>query len=253
MANNQSLCEIMDKEVTVTNLVYSGLSFLSLIVGLISLCLNRCFYKEKSAKDIIDEIFFLLLLSCCSFELCETFQWFLLLKDFVGCEILGAVREYIIITLLVIVTCLGAHLLILISQPKCFQVIKEVKQKRYKTLKIIYFVAAYGVPLLFVPWPFIGGHYGNDDFVCWLRYVSHCNSSEVDVVHITKSILMWHIWGALVWLFTVGVVTAAFCRCWVHRRKSVTKWQPTANMNIIIVLLIIFLIQDMGKFPRKGT
>ena len=245
MAHNRSWCETTDKELTITSLVYSGLSFLSLIAALISFILHQCFCREK--PDPINELFSFLMFSCCSFELCETFQWFILLKDFVGCEILGAVREYIIISILVIFTCLGAHLLILITQPKCLQVIKEVKQKRYKTLKIIYFFAAYGVPLLFVPWPFIGGHYGSNGYVCWLGYDRQCNSSEVDVVHIMKSMLMWHIWGVVVWLFTVGVISVAFYRCCVRRQCSVTKLRTTSNVNIIITLMIVFITQTVAN------
>lgn len=158
MADNGSWCKMTENEVMITNIVYSGLSFLSLIIGLVSMLLHKCFYKDKHQSDLIDGILFFVLLGCCFFELCESFQWFLLLKDFyTGCVVLGAVREYIIIGLLVIITCIGTHLLILIVQPKCLQVIEEVKLQRYRIILRVYIIAAFLVPFFFLPWPFISG------------------------------------------------------------------------------------------------
>ncbi|KAL5487077.1 hypothetical protein EMCRGX_G019636 [Ephydatia muelleri] len=163
MTDNGSACGLSDSEIQIISLTYTGLSFLSLIVGLIALLLNRYYYyryKERQQIDPMEDIFFTLLAICCIYEFFDCFQWFALLDNFVGCSVLGAVREYTLISLLVIIVCLGTHLLIVITQPKCLQVINEVKLKRYKLIQRIYVTASFLVPAIFVPWPFLSVSYG---------------------------------------------------------------------------------------------
>ena len=91
------------------------------------------------------------------------------LMTFFDCIVLGVVREYAIISLLVNLVCLGTHLLILTTNPKCLQVINEVKIKRYKIIQNIHFIVSFSVPFIFlVPWPFIHDQYGNQLYLCWL-------------------------------------------------------------------------------------
>ena len=242
-ADNASSCSLTDIEITNINLVYSGLSFCSLIIGLISVILERCFYRSKHQSDPIGEIFFFILIVGCSFEFCESFQWFLLVKDFAGCTVLGVVREYIIVSLMVLVTCLGTHLLILISQPKCLQVITEVRQRRYKYLLRVYFIAAYLVPFLLVPWPLIKMDYGSDETICWITYIHDCNAS--DLSNILINTFMLHLGIILVWTFTTVVVLLAVCRCCIYRRSFVTRCGHTANVSVIITLMIVFFTQGI--------
>ena len=134
MADNESECVMTDAHIRITNIVYTSLSLLSLITGLIALFLNQCYNSHHKKHNPMENIFLIVLITCCMFELSDCFQWFALFHDFVGCNVLGAVRGYTIISLLVNFTCLGTHLLILMTQPKCLQVIKEVKLKRYKNI-----------------------------------------------------------------------------------------------------------------------
>ena len=115
MADNESECSLKDTEVKIATILYASLSLLSLIIGLIAMVLNRCYYchyKDKLQIDPMEDIFMLVLIA-----FTESFQWFALLNDFVGCKVLGAVREYAIISVLVILICLGIQLLILMTQP----------------------------------------------------------------------------------------------------------------------------------------
>ena len=150
-------------------ITYVSLSLFSFVTGLIALLLNQCYYshcKDRHQTDSMEQIFTVVIAICCIFELSDCFQWFALFDDFVGCTVLGAVREYDMISLLVILFCLGTHLLILMTKPKCLQVINELKLKRYKIIQKVYVVASFLVPIIFVPWPFISVQYGKYGYVC---------------------------------------------------------------------------------------
>lgn len=246
MADNVSGCDMTEDQTRITNFVFTTLSFCSLIIGLTSLLLNRyyyCRYKGKLQVDPIEEIFFLVLIGCCIIELTESFQWLLLLKNDTPCIALGAVREYVLISLLVIVACMGIQLLILMTQPKCLQVIKEEKLKRYKMLQKFYFIASFLVPIIFVPWPFITMQYGESGYICWLASPSPCiNSSSAAASDVLFGLFMWYLWAILVWLFAVAVVVLALYKYCAHRRNSISKMKFNANICTIISLLTLFIL-----------
>lgn len=241
MTDNGSACGLSDSEIQIISLTYTGLSFLSLIVGLIALLLNRYYYyryKERQQIDPMEDIFFTLLAICCIYEFFDCFQWFALLDNFVGCSVLGAVREYTLISLLVIIVCLGTHLLIVITQPKCLQVINEVKLKRYKLIQRIYVTASFLVPAIFVPWPFLSVSYGKQGYACWLRDTG-CGTSGIS--NVLTRLLMWYFWALLVWLFAVAVFAFSFYTYCSHKRR--TTWKPDLNSTTIISVLTAFILQ----------
>ena len=162
----------------------------------------------------------------------ESFQWVLLLKSSVPCIVLGAVREYALISLLVTLICLGIHLCIIMTHPKCLKVIKEEKQKRYTLLQRSYVFATFTIPVLFVPWPFIEMGYGKDEYLCWLASNHPCNSSDSSVASIVH-LLMWHIWAILAWMFAVAVVILAIYRYCTHKSASTSIHQYTATMSVL--------------------
>ena len=209
MAYNGSACVMTDTQIKITNIVYTSLSFLSFI---------QCFrYKNKYQFDPIGQMFIFALAVFSTFEAFESFQWILLFHDAVGCTVLGALREYIIVSVLVVVVFFGIHLLLVMTQPKCLQ---EEKQKKYKMLLRIYFITSLSVPVLFAPWPFITIKYGKDEYLCWLADTDRCNTSGVSVVEVFTRVLMWHLLAVLVWLFSAVVVIFAFCQYCVHKSVS---------------------------------
>ena len=221
----------------------ASLSFLSFVIGLIALFLNRCYYcrhKDRHQTDPMEEIFIVVLAIFCIFEFSESFQWFALFDDFVGCTVLGVIKQYTLISLLVIMVCLGTHLLILMTKPKCLQVINEVKYKRYKIIQKIYVIASFLVPIIFVPWPFISVQYGKQRLICWLRdRASSCGDSSVS--NIVSRLLMWHIWALLVWLYIVAVFAYTFYTYCSHKRS--TTWKPDLNSSTIILILTVYLVE----------
>ena len=222
-----------DSQLKIATILNTNLTLLTLITGLIAIVLNRwyhCHHKDKYQIDPMERIFLFMLTTCC---MLECFNWFVLLNNFVGCTVLGAVREYIIISSLVIFTCLGTQLLILTTQPKCLQVIKEEKLKRYKIIVYIYLTVSLLVPILFIPWPFISVQYGRGEYYCWLRD---------DVSYFISRFLMWYIWAFLVWLFTVGVLVLVLYKYCVHRGISSTKWKLDVNIGPMISILTAFVV-----------
>ena len=242
MVDNGSDCATSDTLMRMITITYTSLSFLSFVIGLIALLLNRCYYcrhKDRHQTDSMEEIVIVVLAIFCIFELSDSFQWFALFDDFVGCTVLGIIREYAIISLLVIMVCLGTHLLILTTNPKYLQVINEVKLKRYKIIQKIYVLVSFLVPIIFVPWPFISVQYGKQGPVCWLRDPSSCGDSSLS--NIVSLLLMWHIWALLVGLYIVAVFAYTFYTYCSHKRG--TKWMPDLNSTTIISLLTVFLVQ----------
>ena len=245
MADNESECIMTDTQIKITNIVYASMSFLSFIAGLLSLILDQYHYhryKNKYQFDPIGQMCLFALAVFSTFELLESFQWILLFHDVVGCTVLGAVREYILISILTIIAFFGIHLLIVMTQPKCLQVIQEEKQKKYKMLQRMYFITSLSVPVLFVPWPFITIKYGKDVYLCWLTETDCYNTSGVAVVDIVTRLLMWHFLAVIVFLFSAVVVTFAFCQYCVHKSAS-NGYKSTTNENVtFLVSILIFFI-----------
>ena len=229
----------------ITNIVFTASSFLTLIVGLFSIVLPQCFYchyKDRNKIEPIKSLINFVSVIYCAMKLIDSFQWVFLLNDSASCMVLGAFKEYITISSMTIVACLGIHLLILIYRPKCFQVIAEEKQKRYNIFQRIYIITSLSVPTLFVPWPFIEKMtYGKDEYICYLHANDICNSSVFPMAYVVGYFLMIYLWAIIVWLFTVAVVLLAFHRHCVH--KSVTRIKPktTKDITMILILLILYL------------
>lgn len=250
MTENGTECSATDPQTRALNIMYTTLSLLSFAVGLIALILNRCYYcpyKDKRSSDPTEDVFFIVLVSSCVFELSDCFQWFVQFDNFVGCDVLGAIREYAIISLLAVMVCLGTHVLILMWQPKFLSVINEVKAKRHKIIQKIYLVVTFLLPIAFVPWPFIGLQYGKQGYVCWLRKTG-CGVSSVS--NVLNHLFLWYLWALLAWLFAVAVFALFLCKycCCARRGASTARtWRPDLNSTAIMSLLTVFVVQFMAS------
>ena len=214
------------------NIVFTSLSFVTFIFGLASVLINWCCYLRYKSNPT-ERIFFIALVAITAFEFMESFQWLLLLKSSVLCTVLGAVREYAMISFLVTLICLCIHLCIIMTHPKCLKVIKEEKQRRYTLLQRSYIFATFTIPVLFLPWPFIKIGYGKDEYLCWLASNHLCNSSDSSVPHLIVHLLMWHIWAILAWMFAVAVVFLAIYRYCTHKSAPMSLHQYTATMSVL--------------------
>ena len=204
--------------------------------------LNRCYYchYNKHQANPTEGVTFLAFMVFCFFELVDSFQWFFLFDNFVGCKVLGAIREYAMFSSLVVLMCIGTHLLMLMTHPKCLRVIKEEKKKRHNILQRFYYTATFLLPVFSVPWPFITIKYGKDEYLCWIADTPHCNASSAS--DIIDRLVMWHIWAVLVWLFAVAVVILAFYKYCIHQSRTMDKVKPGVDSIAIITILIVFII-----------
>ena len=231
-------------EEKIANILFTSVSFCSFIIGFVLVLLNQfsyyC-YKDRYPVDTTGVISFVALVAFTLLQLVDSFQWIMLLNSDVACTVLGTVREYVMISILVTLICMGIHLFIIMVRPKCLQVIKEVKQKRYKHLQRSYIFATLVVPVLFVPWPFIKIKYGENEYLCWLEY----NRSVYDepVSYVIGRLLMWHFWAVLVWMFAVAMLLFAiyrYCRYKLASNGTITK--PSHNVYTLLPLLLTFII-----------
>ena len=251
MADNVSGCIETQQQVQIANILLASSSFSCFVFGLVSILLNRFFYnryKGKYPADPTEGILFFYLVACTSLELVDSFQWVLLLRSSVSCTVLGAVREYVLISILVNEICLGIHMFILMTHPKCLQVIKEEKQKKFKLLQRSYMLATIVVPIFIVPWPFINNEYGNDGYLCWLTH--NCSDSITSLSYVLGRFLMWHLWFILAWLFSVVMLVLAICCYRRHTSDSHgTKSRPSHTVcTLILLLLIVFVIEIFDAF-----
>ena len=167
----------------------------------------------------------------------ESFQWVFLYKgSYIGsiaCQLVAAVREYALVTLIPLMTCFGVHLFIVLLQPKCLMVIDEVKRARQKKLLIVYLVVSFVSPVFFVPWPFMTGNYGGADYLCWIAYVE-CKGGLLSVI--LDQVLLWHAWAAVFCIFTAIVtVFILFILCQSSGRGNL-------NMYTMLCFMVVFLI-----------
>lgn len=244
MAFHGSWCTMTLIEIRITNIVFNGLSILSFIFGMIAIIVNLCYDKDKHQANPLERIFFLSLIVCCNLELVDSFQWLVVLDSFdslLGCSVLGAIREYAMVCFLVMLLCIGTHLLILTKPPKCLSVIKEQKRKRYQILHRVYCIATFFIPMLIVPWSFIKVTYGKDVFLCWVSDdIYNCNASHTS--GIVNHFFMWHFWAVLVWIFVVASVSVAFYRYCTHQATARHKLKSSPDIKVLIIILTLFMI-----------
>ena len=129
------------------------------------------------------------------------------------------------------------------THPKYLQVIKEEKQKRFEILQRCYTIAAFVVPSVFVPWPFIEIGYGKDEYPCWLFSKQHCNASTISASNVVVQLLMWHFWAVLVWICAVVMLLIAIYHYCTHKSApNITKSNHSLNACAITSLLLTFIV-----------
>ena len=241
---------------------YTALTFISVLFGLTSIALNRYyhhFHRDKYTADPMQEIFLIFSIVNLTFQSVEFFQWISIVGNDVECTILGAVREYVLISCLVIIPCFGTYLLIIMVQPKCFLVINEEKQRRYKKLLRLFAAVTFFLPIVYTPWPFINGSYGKNGYICWFKAPT-INSSPVQLY---EPILLFSMWAFMVWLFTVPVVCMAFYRYCIRWQKDTATHKTNPSVNAVLTILVVFIISVVlttsiesalpGSFPGTFT
>eukprot|EP00731_Ephydatia_muelleri_P001391 Em0001g1391a len=241
---------------------YTALTFISVLFGFTSIILNLYYHhthKDKYTADPMQAIFLIFAIVNTAFQSIEFFQWISIVGNDTACIILGAAREYVLISCLAIIPCFGTYLLIIMLQPKCFRVINEEKQRRYKKLLRIFTVVTFFTPILYTPWPFINSSYGRSGYVCWFKIPTSTSSP----ITLYEPILLFSMWAFMVWLFTVGVVSIAFYKYCAQGRKGFVSSKTNPSINAVLIILAVFMISVVlttsiqsavpGSFPGTFT
>ena len=248
MAENTSESMLTDMQIMIAYSILTSLSLLSLIIGLISLTLkgyNYFCHKGQHHNNPVDGILLTSGVMGCTLELCDCLRWFVVqhLDSFIGCEVLMAVRNYASTGLLIFFACLGTHLLIVMTQPKCMRVIKEEKLKRYNILQRAYIIAIFLVPIILMPWSHIIRMLEKED-ICFSLNSSFDTSLTS---HYLSNYLEFDALVIPVWLFTMIVFGVILYRHCVYRRMSLSKWK--LDFLTIIAILTMFVVLLITEVP----
>lgn len=209
--------------------------FVSLVISIPTLLLTGYQYFKKAVSiEHSEGLFLMYAIVLLLFSLNESFQWVFQFTSYpagdFGCKVVAVCREYTLLTLLCLTTCVGVHLCLLIRQTKCLMVIDEIKRKRHKKLLLIYALVTFLLPSMFLPWPFLDDGYGRNDYTCYIIPAGNKG--------IIEQLLMWHLWAYLVWFFTMVVIVQVMHTVWC---KSVKKSNLTTNSVTLLCIMVVFL------------
>ena len=193
------------------NLVYTSLTFASFVLSIPALLLTILAYRTIRTTATVtarhtEQLFVLasVVLSLVTFF--DSFQWaYLLGPRSVVCTLVGAIHEYATVTLLVFGACGGVHLIIVTRRLKCLMVIDELKRRRYMRLVMVFTLATFLLPFIFVLGPIITQSYGQYDYKCWLKRDYTASSPNL-----VEEVLVMHVWGVLVSVFVMVAVSYAY-------------------------------------------
>ena len=222
---------------TYLNIAYCGISFVAFLILMASVSLSmylNC--KRNSSVEYIETLFLVVSLFLMVFSFIQSLQWFVLFTGRgdaydIGCIIIGALHQYLIIALLANITCLAIHILLQMRPPKCLQVIAKEKKRKFKRIMCLYLALAAVIPVLFVPWPFIENLYGNNVSLCW---ISECNEHRANAL--VLKIVLWFIWPLVIAAFVMVVVIVAFTTLCLH-----TSQKLNANLCSMLIMLSAFI------------
>ena len=171
-----------------------------------------------------------------------TFQWVAYFDGAVAnisCTIVGVLNEYSTIATILITSCVGAHLLILLWQPKCLKVINQAKVRIYKQLEWAYLSVSAFLPLLFLPWPFINDRYGDTGTNCWIKSMTDDCRPAYD--GIAEQIVLWYALAFAVFVFTAIVVIVVMVMVCIFTKKkgdiNIYTMLGYLLLNLVTVLL----------------
>ena len=190
------------------------------------------------------------------YSLVSSFHWVAFYEDtsnaVAGCTAVAILSQYSLLSLLVATTCIGAHLLLLLCQPKFLRVIDEQKRHRYKHLEFLYIGLIISLPLAFLPWPFLKNLYGRTGHLCWIKAREsdrhNCNVTIQILPGFLEQIVLYYLWSFLVFGFTIFVTL--FIMILICRRTR----KGNANIYTLLFYLVTFVAANViGLFIRIYT
>ena len=176
------------------------------------------------------------------FSAVESLQWvFWLSPEESVCQVFGALSEYGALMLIMLLGCIGLHLVLLLRPPKCLMVIDEVKNRRHNYLVIFYCFVTFLFPLFLLALPFVIEpiHYGASGYICW---ISLSNTIWCDDAYLTDGLIeqatLFYFWALAITVMLVLVVIAVSASvCW---RRSPCQFS-TNHCTVILVTALLLI------------
>lgn len=238
-----------DEWFVAVNLARSGLSLLSVLIGVpvVVLRIWQC-YKQSNLIKHTDRLMVYACITTTLYASVESVQFVRILSLDVACSVIAALVEYMSISVLVITTCIGCHLIILIYQTRCLKHPPHNADK-YKRHEIIYIFLTVLLPILFVPWPFFypppgqSYGYGPSGAFCWITITDEdCKPITSSVVH---AVLLYYVWVAVVWPFTLVVIVAIVVTLCLRKAQRV-RCSTYVVFSYMVVFFVATLVNSIG-------
>lgn len=232
--NNISSCYNFTGNEALTALILrSSLSFVSLMLGIpiVVLWIIQMCSSRKPIKNT-DRLIIYISIATTLYASTQALQWLHLYASDTYCSVLGAIIEYVSLSMLVLTACVDFHLSLLILQTRCLKVVPK-GTSTYRRQEIAYLLLTALLPLLFIPWPFIFDSYGESGAWCWIKLADvQCKPILKGVI---LSTVLYYAWAAVLLPYAViitSVVVAILC-C----RKA---QRPHSSVYALLGYLAIF-------------
>ena len=233
---------ITELQTLTITMVQTGTLLLAFIGNALSMFLTGYFYCCRTISvERTERLFVYITFFTTLSTFIQTFQWVSYFNGGVAnisCTIVAMLNLYSTVATVLITSCVGAHLLILLWQPKCLKVINEAKVRIYKQLEWAYLSVSAFLPIFFLPWPFINNRYGDTGAYCWIKSMTDDCRPAYD--GIAEQIVMWYALAFAVFVFTSIVVVVVMVVVCIYAKKK-----GDANIYTIIGYLLLSVVTGL--------
>ena len=212
-----------------------GLSILSVLISIPVLVLRvlQC-YKRSDLIKHTDRLMVYACITTTLYALVESTQTVRIYNLERICTVIGVFVQYFSLSILIITTCIGCHLIILICHTSCLKHPPR-NTDMFKKHEVVYLFLTVLLPLLFIPWPFMYNSYGHSGAFCWIEITDEdCKPVRHSVVLVA---MLYYVWVALVLPFTLGVVVAVVVTLCLRRAQKVR-----FSTYVVLFYMVVFFV-----------
>eukprot|EP00731_Ephydatia_muelleri_P011726 Em0006g620a len=169
----------------------------------------------------------------------QSLQWLHISASHAYCSALGAIIEYISLSVLVLTACVGFHLSLLIRQTRCLKVAPE-GTVAYRRQEIAYLLLTTLLPLLLIPWPFFFDLYGDSGAWCWIKSADQeCKPIPKGVV---LSFVLYYAWAAVLLPYAVVIISVVLAILCFRKAQ-----RPHSSVCALLGYMVIFTLTTIAS------